>query len=254
MRIDAGVGEQPRESQVVLDRADEGVGDVSGDDIDQVVDHARRRRWIPKQAVEPFLKTDRLSATERPFSGKYNDTKTDGVYHCVCCNEPLFDSKTKFDSGCGWPSFYAPIGESAIQTSLGRDEYIHAVEVAKDAIAAGEAIQVVLARRPDDGLPHRRNVLDRRFRVIGIGVVRSDVRSSTSDPPTISKRFARESGLAPFQTDANLRRASDRAINVDVIFPVLHGTFGEETPDPQVIVSNPNAFVSQQVPTVVPAG
>jgi peptide-methionine (R)-S-oxide reductase len=56
----------------------------------------------------------RLSATERPFSGKYNDTKTDGVYHCVCCNEALFDSKTKFDSGCGWPSFYAPIGESAM--------------------------------------------------------------------------------------------------------------------------------------------
>jgi peptide-methionine (R)-S-oxide reductase len=56
----------------------------------------------------------RLSATERPFSGKYNATKTDGVYHCVCCTEPLFDSTTKFDSGCGWPSFYAPIGESAM--------------------------------------------------------------------------------------------------------------------------------------------
>ena len=41
----------------------------------------------------------RLKGTERPFSGKYNATTTDGVYHCICCNEPLFDSKTKFDAG-----------------------------------------------------------------------------------------------------------------------------------------------------------
>ncbi|NVL31932.1 peptide-methionine (R)-S-oxide reductase, partial [Pseudomonas syringae pv. actinidiae] len=51
----------------------------------------------------------RLKGTERPFSGKYNDTKTVGVYHCICCKEALFDSTTKFDSGCGWPSFYAPL-------------------------------------------------------------------------------------------------------------------------------------------------
>jgi peptide-methionine (R)-S-oxide reductase len=56
----------------------------------------------------------RLKGTERPFSGKYNGTKTDGVYHCICCNEPLFDSRAKFDSGCGWPSFYEPIGASAM--------------------------------------------------------------------------------------------------------------------------------------------
>ena len=57
----------------------------------------------------------RLKGTERPFSGKYNATKTDGVYHCICCNEPLFDSKAKFDSGCGWPSFYEPLSEESIR-------------------------------------------------------------------------------------------------------------------------------------------
>lgn len=56
----------------------------------------------------------RLAATERPFTGKYNSTKTPGVYNCVCCGQPLFDSTTKFDSGCGWPSFYAPIGDQVV--------------------------------------------------------------------------------------------------------------------------------------------
>ena len=57
----------------------------------------------------------RLKGTERPFSGKYNATKTDGVYHCICCQEPLFDSRAKFDSGCGWPSFYEPVSDDAIR-------------------------------------------------------------------------------------------------------------------------------------------
>ena len=56
----------------------------------------------------------RLKGTERPFSGKYNATKTDGVYHCICCNAPRFDSSAKFNSGCGWPSFSRPIGDSAM--------------------------------------------------------------------------------------------------------------------------------------------
>ncbi|GAA5144032.1 peptide-methionine (R)-S-oxide reductase MsrB [Thalassotalea piscium] len=51
----------------------------------------------------------RLAATEQPFSGKYNDHWLDGVYHCVCCDQPLFQSSKKFDAGCGWPSFYQAI-------------------------------------------------------------------------------------------------------------------------------------------------
>ena len=53
--------------------------------------------------------------TEPPFSGKYCDSKEKGLYKCVCCGEILFDSKTKFDSGSGWPSFWDPVSEEKIE-------------------------------------------------------------------------------------------------------------------------------------------
>ncbi len=51
----------------------------------------------------------RQGGTERPFSGRFHDTKTVGTYTCVCCGLPLFRSDSKFDSGCGWPSFFEPL-------------------------------------------------------------------------------------------------------------------------------------------------
>jgi peptide-methionine (R)-S-oxide reductase len=56
----------------------------------------------------------RRGATERPFTGEYVDTETVGVYKCKACNAELFRSETKFHSGCGWPSFYAPSTEDAV--------------------------------------------------------------------------------------------------------------------------------------------
>jgi peptide-methionine (R)-S-oxide reductase len=56
----------------------------------------------------------REAGTERAFTGKYWNTHDAGTYHCVCCGEPLFDSRTKFDSGTGWPSFYQPTDQNSV--------------------------------------------------------------------------------------------------------------------------------------------
>ncbi len=74
-------------------------------------DEEWRKELTPEQ-----YEVARRGGTERAFTGKYWDTKTPGVYRCVCCGEPLFDSSTKYDSGSGWPSFYAPIDEGKVVT------------------------------------------------------------------------------------------------------------------------------------------
>ncbi|MDZ5602148.1 peptide-methionine (R)-S-oxide reductase MsrB [Pseudomonas sp. RP23018S] len=68
-----------------------------------------------KQMLDPAqYQVCRLKGTERPFTGKYNDEKRDGIYRCICCDLEVFDSAAKFDSGCGWPSFYQPINDAAM--------------------------------------------------------------------------------------------------------------------------------------------
>ena len=60
----------------------------------------------------------RHEATERAFSGKYADTKAKGIYACICCGKPLFESEAKYESGTGWPSYFKPISEDAVGTKV----------------------------------------------------------------------------------------------------------------------------------------
>jgi len=71
--------------------------------------------WKAQLTDEQFAVT-RMKATERPFTGQYNAHKEEGVYRCVCCETDLFHSSTKFDSGTGWPSFFAPVDEGNVAT------------------------------------------------------------------------------------------------------------------------------------------
>ncbi|UCF99616.1 MAG: peptide-methionine (R)-S-oxide reductase MsrB [Spirochaetaceae bacterium] len=84
--------------------------------------HSKRRsdpEW--KEALSPEqYEVLRRKGTERAFTGKYHNSKEKGVYLCAGCGSPLFDSETKFDSGTGWPSYYQPITEGAVEAEEDR--------------------------------------------------------------------------------------------------------------------------------------
>jgi peptide-methionine (R)-S-oxide reductase len=71
--------------------------------------------WRAQLTAEQY-EVARQAGTERAFTGKYWDCKDEGTYRCVCCDAQLFDSNAKYDSGTGWPSFYAPLDEGAVST------------------------------------------------------------------------------------------------------------------------------------------
>jgi len=84
--------------------------------------------WKQQLTLEQF-KVARKKGTERAFSGKYWDNHKDGVYKCVCCDLPLFDSKTKFESGTGWPSYYDVIKRENVAEAADNSLFSRRTEV-----------------------------------------------------------------------------------------------------------------------------
>ena len=87
-----------------------------------------KQEWRAQLTPEQYHVT-REHGTERAFTGEYHATKRPGVYHCVCCGQPLFDADTKFESGTGWPSFFAPIEEDAVACATDRSHGMVRTEV-----------------------------------------------------------------------------------------------------------------------------
>ncbi|MCC5847933.1 MAG: peptide-methionine (R)-S-oxide reductase MsrB [Verrucomicrobia bacterium] len=83
------------------------------------LDPESRAYWKARLTPEQF-RVCVEKGTEYPFTGAYMDTETEGVYRCVCCDAPLFRSDAKFHSGCGWPSYFEPVSEDALEESEDR--------------------------------------------------------------------------------------------------------------------------------------
>ncbi len=82
-----------------------------------------------KELTQEQYRIARKKGTERAFTGEYWDNHEDGVYRCVCCGAELFSSDTKFDSGSGWPSFWAPSAEDRIKTESDRSNFMDRTEI-----------------------------------------------------------------------------------------------------------------------------
>ena len=85
-------------------------------------------QWRELLTPEQYQIT-RQHATERAFTGEYNNHKADGLYTCACCDEPLFETGTKFDSGSGWPSFFQPLTEESVEETEDNSHGMRRVEV-----------------------------------------------------------------------------------------------------------------------------
>jgi peptide-methionine (R)-S-oxide reductase len=93
-------------------------------DVQEITDEEWKHKLTPEQ-----YEICRSKGTEIPFSGKYYYSKNKGIYKCVCCGNELFKSDTKFDSGTGWPSFYAPINQDNVKYEVDNSYGMKRVEI-----------------------------------------------------------------------------------------------------------------------------
>ena len=91
---------------------------------------AEWKALLAEKGAEPVaFEVTRHAATERPFTGKYENEWSQGRYACICCGAKLFDSDTKFDAGCGWPSYWQPINSEVVERIVDRSHGMVRVEV-----------------------------------------------------------------------------------------------------------------------------
>ncbi|MFN8009257.1 MAG: peptide-methionine (R)-S-oxide reductase MsrB [Terriglobia bacterium] len=86
------------------------------------------KEWTAQLTPMQYYVT-RKRGTEPAFTGEYWDHHEPGIYHCVCCDAPLFESTKKFDSGTGWPSFWAPINQESVGTEIDHSMIMERVEI-----------------------------------------------------------------------------------------------------------------------------
>ncbi len=87
-----------------------------------------KQQWQETLTPEQYRVT-REEGTERAFSSPLNDEKRQGMFDCVCCGKPLFNAKSKFDSGTGWPSYYAPADDASVSEHTDRKLFMKRTEV-----------------------------------------------------------------------------------------------------------------------------
>ncbi len=90
--------------------------------------HKTDEEW-KRELTDEQYRVARRKGTEPSFTGKYWDCHQDGVYACICCGQPLFDSATKFESGTGWPSFWRPVAEENVERKDDRSWFSVRTEV-----------------------------------------------------------------------------------------------------------------------------
>ena len=93
------------------------------------------REWREQLSPEQY-RVLREQGTEPPFTGEYVDTKEDGTYRCAACGAELFSSDTKFDSGTGWPSFFAPMDHHSVRTQEDNTFFMRRTEVVCNSCGA----------------------------------------------------------------------------------------------------------------------